>query len=612
MPGITGIISKTSPLKNQQDLSSMINTMLHEPFYSHGTYNNENLGTYAGWVCHKDSFCDCMPVWNEKKDIALIFFGETFTELELFDQLKAKHHRFDKSNATYLIHVYEEKGIDFLQELNGWFSGILIDRQANKTILFNDRFGMQKIFYYEGKEAFYFASEAKAILNVCPELRQLDMQGLGELLNCGCTLERRTLFKNVFLLPPASAWSFNNSDRVNRATYFNPASWENQTWLEKEFFYDKLRETFVHILPRYFRSTQTIGISLTGGLDTRMLLANMDMPEYKYPFYTFGSMYRKCFDEKVAQKVAASMNQTHYIIKLDSKFLFDFPKYAERTIYVTDGSFDVSGAPELYVNKLAREIAPIRLTGNYGSEVLRDIRWLKAGRPNEDAFSPDFRVIINSASNTLVQINQIVSNPLTFTLFVETPWHENNRLVSEQSQLTLRTPYLDNDIVKLLYRAPMGVRDSRELSWRLISDGNPALAAIPTDRGYGGNLRFPLSTLSRMYYEFLFKTEYAYNYGMPQWLARFDYTFKFIHFERLFLGRHKFYHFRLWYRDQLADYVKAILLDDRTLNRPYLNKKAVEQMVGSHTKGYRNYTTEITQLLSIELIQRLLIEKQTS
>jgi len=77
------------------------------------------------------------------------------------DQLKAKHHLFDASNASYLIHLYEEKGIDFLQELNGRFSGILVDVQAGKVLLFNDRYGMQRIYFYENRDAFYFSSEAK-------------------------------------------------------------------------------------------------------------------------------------------------------------------------------------------------------------------------------------------------------------------------------------------------------------------------------------------------------------------------------------------------------------------------------------------------------------------
>ena len=127
-----------------------------------------------------------MPVWNEKKNMALIYFGENFTDLELFDQLKAKNHRFDRSNASYLIHMYEEKVHEFLQDLNGWFSGLIIDLQANKIILFNDRYGMQKIFYYEARDSFYFSSEAKALLKVCPELRALDMQGVAEMLSCNC------------------------------------------------------------------------------------------------------------------------------------------------------------------------------------------------------------------------------------------------------------------------------------------------------------------------------------------------------------------------------------------------------------------------------------------
>src|SRR4030066_1043727 len=114
MPGITGIIGKTTKEKNERDLQLMVDSMLHESFYKSGIYSNEQAGVYAGWVCHEGSFSDCMPVWNEKKNAVLIFFGENFTDLELFDQLKAKHHKFDSSNASYLIHLYEEKGVDFL------------------------------------------------------------------------------------------------------------------------------------------------------------------------------------------------------------------------------------------------------------------------------------------------------------------------------------------------------------------------------------------------------------------------------------------------------------------------------------------------------------------
>lgn len=582
--------------------------MLHESFYSSGSYCNDQIGVYAGWICHKDSFCDCMPLWNEKKNVLLIFFGENFSDQELFDQLKAKHHRFDNSNASYIVHMYEEKGIDFLEDLNGWFSGIVIDLRTKKVVLFNDRYGMQKIFYHESNDAFYFASEAKALLKVCPELRELDMRGLGEVLSCSCVLENRSLFKNVFLLPTAAAWIFDNTCKPDKRGYFDPTVWENQTWLEKEFFYRRLQETFVRILPRYFRGTQPIGISLTGGVDTRMIMANADLPQGKYPCYTFGSMYQDNFDVKIARKIAKLCHQSHHTIPVDKSFLQDFPKYADKTIYITDGYLGVEGSSEIYVNHLARNIAPIRLTGNFGGEVLRCIRHLGISPQNESLFSPAFDRYLHASKTTLG--TQQSNTPLSFILFKDSPWHNNNRLVSEQSQLTLRTPYMDNDLVELLYRAPMTGIKNKGTSLRLVSDGNPSLSSILTDRGIGGSMKFPFSNLTHVYYEFLFKAEYAFDYGMPQWLAQLNHSFKYMHFEKLFLGRHKFNHFRLWYQNELADYVKMILLDERTLSRSYLNRKFIEDMVHGHTTGYRNYTLEITKILNIELIQRLLIEQK--
>ena len=84
--------------------------------------------------------------------------------------------------------------------------------------------------------------------------------------------------------------------------------------------------------------------------------------------------------------------------------------------------------------------------------------------------------------------------------------------------------------------------------------------------------------------------------------------FAALHLERLWLGRHKFLHFRLWYRTALAKYVQEILLDQRSLARPYLKRSGVETIVRGHLKGNRNYTTEIHRLLSLELLHRLFVD----
>ena len=79
----------------------------------------------------------------------------------------------------------------------------------------------------------------------------------------------------------------------------------------------------------------------------------------------------------MARQVATPCGQPHQVIRVGEEFLARFPTYAERTVYLTDGCADVSRSPDLYVNEAARQIAPVRMTGNYGGEVLRRVRAFK-------------------------------------------------------------------------------------------------------------------------------------------------------------------------------------------------------------------------------------------
>jgi asparagine synthase (glutamine-hydrolysing) len=114
--------------------------------------------------------------------------------------------------------------------------------------------------------------------------------------------------------------------------------------------------------------------------------------------------------------------------------------------------------------------------------------------------------------------------------------------------------------------------------------------------------------MQRAYFDFTFKAEYAYDYGMPQSVARVDHALTKLHLERLFLGRHKFYHYRVWYRDALGSYIREMLLDSRSLARTYLNRNIVESVVKGHLDGTRNYTTAIHKLLTLEHFHRLFID----
>jgi asparagine synthase (glutamine-hydrolysing) len=607
MPGIVGILSKIPDRETPARLQRMLQSMLHEQFYSSGCYSNEDLGIAVGWTSHPKSFTTGLPFWNETREVCLIIAGEEFSDQADIDGLKGRGHCFSETDGSYLVHQYEEKGIDFLRQLNGWFSGLLIDLRRKQAALFNDRYGLRRIYVHENESGLYFASEAKALLKALPHLRTLDERGLGELIGCGCVLQNRTIFSGISLLPGGSRWTFNPGRPLQKQFYFAADEWERQPRLSSADYYERLRTIFPRVLKRYFRGSQPIGMSLTGGLDGRMIMAWAPSAPGELPCYTFGGSYRECTDVVAARRVAQVCRQPHQVIPVNGDFIGDFPKLVERSIYLSDGAMDVTGSVELYSNKVAREIAPVRMTGNYGSEILRRNVAFKPRTLNETLFAPDFMKQVRKAAVTYEAEKRC--RRLSFIAFKQVPWHHCSRLAVEQSQLTMRAPFLDNDLLELTYQAPPDVAASREPSLRLIADGNPSLSRIPTDRGV---LHGPLPVASRVnhaYQEFTFRAEYAYDYGMPQWLAKIDHAFAPFHLEKLFLGRHKFYHFRVWYRDKLAAYLKEMLLDPRTRSRPYLQGIQLDRMVNSHIAGTHNYTVEIHQALGCELIHRTLLEQ---
>src|ERR1035437_5747245 len=196
MPGIVGLITKMPRKWAEPQLQRMIESIRHESSYGTGAWIDESLGVYVGWAIRKNSFSDGMPLSTERGDVVLVFAGEEYPEPGTARRLKERGHGLDTDGPSYLVHLAEEDST-FPAGLNGRFHGRLSDRTSGTATLFHDRYGIQRIYYHESKEAFYFAAEAKAILAVRPELRASDPRSLGEYVACGCVLENRTLFPAI-------------------------------------------------------------------------------------------------------------------------------------------------------------------------------------------------------------------------------------------------------------------------------------------------------------------------------------------------------------------------------------------------------------------------------
>jgi len=605
MPGIAGIVTNVLPKElAAEQLRRMLGVLRHESFYVCGSWFDERAGIYIGWTAIENAAGN-MPYRNERGDRILVFSGEEYPEPGASHSLRSRGHEFDQSGFSYLVHVAEEDP-SFPASLDGRFHGLLANRDAGEAVLFNDRYGMHRVYCHEAPEGFYFAAEAKAILAAVPNSSTLDAQSLGEFISCGAVLEHRTIFKDIFVLPPASAWVFQNGALKRKAHYFDPAQWQEQGPLDPASFYRELRDVFARNVPRYFRGPAPVAMSLTGGLDTRMIMAWQKQPPATMPCYTFGGMRRDCRDVIVARKVARACSQTHEVIPVSRDFLSNFSQYAERAVYLADGCVDVSRATDLYLNERARQVAPVRLTGNYGGEILRRVRTFKAEEPRGDVFSPEVLSQARKTRETLAANTE--GHPIAFAAFRQAPWAQYGILSLEQTQLTVRSPFLANELVRTAFRAPASCLTTNDVSLRLISDGDPQLGRIPTDLALGGGRRPIVEAASHAWQEFFFRAEYAYDKGMPDWAVRIDRSLSGLKLDRLFLGRHKFAHFRVWYRDALSGYLQETLLSERSLSRPYLDKRAVGRALTDHLRGNRNATTLIHQLLTLEIIHRLFLD----
>lgn len=592
MPGIVGLISKMPKPCAEAQLVQMVKAIRHERFYTAGTWIDEGLGVYVGWATKQGSFADENPVQRDAAPTSLFFSGEEYSSLA--------------EGPKTILHNYEDDP-EFPASLNGMFQGLIVDPRRGRAILFNDRAGMHRLCYHQSAHAFYFAAEAKAILAVRPELREPDLRSLGELLACSCVLENRTIFKDIFVLPAASAWTFQQATVTDKKTYFEPSKWENQSPLPPDDYYEELRSVLTRNLPLYFGGREKVGMTLTGGLDTRVIMACHNLPPESLPTYTYTGPYRECHDVTIGRRVAEVCRQPHQVLTVGDDFLKNFDRYAEHSVFLTEGTVDVYRAADLYFSEKAREIAPAKVVGTYGSEILRQAVMFKPVQPAPGVFHRELTALAFQAADTYKSV--LRQHPVTFAAFKQSPWYHHGILALEQSQLSVRSPFLDSDFVRTVFRSPREYGPSGEdIRLRLI-ESKPALASFQTDRGVGGKSGLA-AEIKKQFLELTFKAEYAYDYGMPKLLAKADPWLSGLHLERIFLGRHKLLHFRIWYRDALSEYIQEVLLDARTLSRPYVERSQVESMVKGHIRGDRNHTTAIHKLLTFELVHRLFFDAQ--
>ena len=607
MPGIFGLVRKPGHADANRDeaclvVDAMAAAMRYESFYVSRRYESAPIGVWAGWVGPVEAADTRGPVSSRFARVTLLAAGEP----RLANEAPAPTATVPA--AMRIIGAYNQSPDAFPRCLEGQFAGVLIDERRESGVLFNDRLGMERLFVYEDDRTFYFASEAKAILAAIPGTRAFDLQGVAEFMTCGSTIGEASLYRGIRVLPAASAVVFGRRIPVTATTYFRRAEWQGLDPIAQTDFVAELQGALTSAVQRDTTAPPAAALSLTGGLDSRMILASIDAPPESLPGYTFGSMYRDSYDVKIGRRVAAACQQPHHVLRLDRPFVSNIDRHIEQAVFVSDGCLGLSGAAELFVNRLARSVAPVRVTGNYGGELLRAVRAFKSTAPARGFLAPELAGRIDAAVDAFN--HSLETDPLSFTLFHQAP-AGYGRYAIERSQVTVRSPFLDDRVIQVLYRRPQGAASGGELSARLIGDRRPDLLAIATDRGLLGTGGGAVRAARRLVRESLFKAEYLTGHGAPRWMAALTRNMPGQLIEQAFVGRHKFVHPRIWWRTELGAFTRDVLATGGgEIAGGLFDRAHVRRMVESDTRGLTNHSDELDKIMTLTLAARLLFRSQ--
>ncbi len=319
MCGIIGVIGKING-KSKIIAKCMLKSIKHRGPDDHGLVIKKDIILGNNRLSIRDlSKKGHQPMFNEDKSIIITFNGEIYNSDELKKKLKEKHKFISKTDTEVLVHLYEEKGISFINDLNGMFAFCLYDLKKQETFLVRDRIGEKSIYYYiDSNNDFYFSSEMKSFLDNKHYFEKFSINKEALFFYFGfpyIPLNNKTLINEINKLEAGTYmhikekkitkvkyWDLKFNQRINKLTY-NEAKTELYQLLD-----DAVRIRLISDVP--------LGIMLSGGIDSSLISAFMKKYLVKVKSYT-ASFQHENDESNYAKIVAEYLDLEH--TKIDIK-----------------------------------------------------------------------------------------------------------------------------------------------------------------------------------------------------------------------------------------------------------------------------------------------------
>ncbi|MDF1845455.1 MAG: asparagine synthase (glutamine-hydrolyzing) [Rubripirellula sp.] len=313
----------------------------------------------------------CGHVW-------ITFNGEVYGFDELRKQLIAAGHKFQTTSDTEVVlNAYLQWGDDFIDRLDGMFAIALYDNRDRKLRLYRDRAGIKPLYYFwDGKE-FAYASELKGLTTLCRDHSfQIDNTAIYDFLTYYYIPEPKSLYRNVFKLPPAHRLVFRVDDRrIEEALpYWRlevPGS-DHQTCSLPDAC-EQLRALVDNSVAEQLIADVPVGFFLSGGMDSSVLVASASTQHNQVKTYSIGFDTDEKDETEFAREIAIAFNTDHHERTFPRE---EMTALADRMKSWYDEPFgDRSAFPTFVVSRFAKESVTVALSGDGGDELFGGYRW---------------------------------------------------------------------------------------------------------------------------------------------------------------------------------------------------------------------------------------------
>jgi asparagine synthase (glutamine-hydrolysing) len=597
--------------------------MAHRPWYQVDSFFDEQAGVGLGRIGIGIFNSEKQPVASEDGSIRLVMSGEFYYQTDLRRELEKKGASFrDSSDAELALRLYQDRGPDFVKAVEGAFVLALWDRSRNQILVANDRFSLKPLYYTQSDGGFLFAPELKGILADPGFSKKLNLTALAEYVRFQQLLGDKTFFEGITLLPPASLLCLDC--QTLKFTQSNYWDWRSIRSLEKAPDKREAVEETERLLRRAvnirLERAARPGILLSGGLDSRVLLALADRQYQPLTTLTYG--HPDCRDVHLAAKIARAARTRHHVFELnDGNWVKNVAGFH---LDLVEGAHSWIHAHGLSILPEARQLIDVNLSGFEDGVMTGHLeRTPIIYAPDEEAlvnamfhyytqqhswpglteseaqglYTDDYSSLARDAAVDSLRAELArFAHPDTRLrgLFFNIRNHDRrmilNSVIFNSSHIEVRCPFNDYRLVEWTASLPAEIKNGKWLHRAILSRVAPALAVIPYDKDY----RLPTTN-------HLVRTAHAaFDRGVGVLQKQFG------------LGRPRptlYADYENYLRGELRDWAEAILFDKRTLARGIFRPEALRSLMDRHLAGHEEWTIgKIAPIMTIEMMLRRLYD----